>query len=402
MFRILLTISLFFQFSFAFLTTKGNFNKEVQILSSLDMDNSFLRDKMYMSMKENLDEYRTKHFLKVLEKGYVFVPILRKMISESGIPDAFLYLAMAESNFSARAYSRARAVGLWQFMPATARNFGLKINIYTDERRDPIKSTKAAIKYLKRLHERFGKWYLAAIAYNCGEGRLARAIKRAGTDNLNVLLNKRKRYIPKESRVYIRKIAMMAYASNDTNFILENDAGHLLNRGSTFSLSKIFVKGGSTIYDIAQSIGVSPKELKSYNTHLRYFFLPPNEDRYQVYIPYSKLTEFKQNFKPTKNSKKFMIHVIKKGDTLYDIGRRYGVSYRVIKDYNKLRSNNLRLGKKLVIPVMKLRKRQYIIKKGDSLALISRKFNVKLKALMQANNLKNSFIKPGVRIVIPD
>ena len=368
----------------------------------MDIDTSFLTDSTFLSMKESIGRYRTKHFLKILEDGYVFVPILRKMIKDAKIPEAFLYLAMAESNFSARAYSKAKAAGLWQFMPYTARKFGLEINLYVDERRDPIKSTEAAIKYLKYLHKIFGKWYLAAIAYNCGEGKLSRAIKKAKSDDLKTLLDRRKRYIPKESRLYIRKIVLMALMSNDTEFITQNGADYLLNRGSTFSLSKVEVKGGTTLDEVAQSIKISAKELKTYNPHLRYFFLPPSPKKYHLYLPYDKLTEFKQNFKPSKKSRKFFVHKVKKGDSLYSIGRRYGVNYKIIKDFNSLRSNILRINQKLIIPTITKMQKKYIIKKGDTLSLISKKFKVDLKKLMQANNLKTHIIRPGVKIVIPN
>ncbi|NPA73900.1 MAG: lytic transglycosylase domain-containing protein, partial [Epsilonproteobacteria bacterium] len=183
-----LFFALFFCFEllFASLTMQDDFSKEIRVLKSLDIDESFLTDPVFVDMQTTLDKYRAKHFLKVLEDGHTFVPVLTKMIADAKIPKAFLYLAMAESNFSAEAKSKTRAVGLWQFMPRTAKLLGLKVNRYIDERRDPIKSTKVAIKYLKFLHKRFGKWYLAALAYNCGEGKLSKVIRKVGTDKLSV------------------------------------------------------------------------------------------------------------------------------------------------------------------------------------------------------------------------
>ncbi|MDN5377492.1 MAG: rane-bound lytic murein transglycosylase [Sulfurospirillum sp.] len=401
MFRIIFFIVLCYQGLFAFLSTQNNYQEQVRVLNSLDIDSTFLTDSVFISMKEDVNRYKTKHFLNVLENGHRFVPVLRKMIKEAGIPDAFLYLAMAESNFAPTAYSKARAVGLWQFMPFTAKKFGLTIDLYVDERRDPIKSTQAAITYLKYLHERFGKWYLAAIAYNCGEGRVSWAIKQAGTDDLATLLIKNKKYIPRESRLYIRKIMMMQHLATSTDFIVENDAGYLMNRGSTNTFTKVMVKGGTTLDEIAESIGVSKKEISSYNHHLRYGFTPPNDGEYHVYIPYDKQTLFHQNFDNSQTKGRFYVHVVNKGDSLYSIGKHYGISYKIIKDFNNLKNNVLSINDKLIIPVVKPKNRVYTIKKGDTIGEISQKYNVAINTILKINNKKDSIIVPGEKIVIP-
>ncbi len=402
MIRIFLGLILVWQFSWGLLTMEDDYTKEIQILKSLDIDIAFLKDPVFLSMKNNIGIYKTKHFLRVLEDGKTFIPVIRQMITKAGIPKAFLYLAMAESNFSAKARSRSRAVGLWQFMPKTAKLLGLKVDRYIDERKDPIKSTKIAIKYLKFLHKRFGKWYLAAIAYNCGEGKLSRIIKKLGSDDLNLLLDGRKKYLPKESRMYIRKIVMMANLSNDEDFIAENNADHLMNRGSTFALATVDVKGGVSLSSIGESIHLSAKTLKEYNPQLKYYFTPPYDKKYTIYIPYNKYSLFQKNYKPTKNNRKFYVYFIKRGDSLYKIGKKFGISYKVIKDFNHLKSNFLKLGKKLIIPSTGPRFVKYTIKRGDTLSLISKKFKVKIKKIMQANNMKNSLLKPGEKIVIPN
>jgi membrane-bound lytic murein transglycosylase D len=406
--RILLFIAFLFVQSHAFLTTNNNFPEKIKVLKSFDIDEGFLTDPTFLSMKEDIDRYRTEHFLKVLENGYKFIPILRDMLSQSSVPDAFLYMAMAESNFSVRAYSRKRAVGLWQFMPYTAKKFGLTVDLYMDERRDPIRSTQAAIDYLLYLHDKFGKWYLAALAYNCGEGRLSRAIKKAGTDDLSVLLERKKRYIPRESRIYIRKILLMAFLSSDRSMMLENEVDHLLNGGGVSKIAAVGVAGGTLLGDVAQSIGVSEKELKSLNVHLRYNFFPPSKKEYTLYIPYDKIAEFKNSYDPSKSNNQFLVHVVQKGDSLYAIGKKYNMPYSVIKDFNNLKSNFLSLNQKLIIPKigkanikMPKSKRNYTIKSGDTLSEISRKFGIEIKKLMQANNMTNYFIKKGDTLVIP-
>ncbi len=401
MLKFLLVFILFIQSSYAFLVTQNNYEQQALVLKSLDIDSSFLKDEKFMVMKDNVDRYRTRHFLKVLENGNRFVPYLRNLISESGIPEAFLYMAMAESNFSPDAYSKAKASGMWQFMPYTAKKFGLKINSYTDERRDPIKSTVAAIKYLKYLHGIFGKWYLAAIAYNCGEGRVKKAIKRAKTDDLSVLLSTRKRYLPRETRLYIRKIIMMQSMANSSDFILENNSDYLLNQGSAETFSKVTVKEGTSLSSIASSIGMSAKKLKAYNPQLRYYFVPPKKGKYTVYIPYSKQADFIQNFKPSKLNNRFYVYRVKRGDSLYKISKRYGIKYRVIRDFNHLKSNRLRLRQSLIIPVLKPTTISYIIKRGDTIGRISRRFKVAINDIIKFNHKKNSMVRIGEKIVIP-
>jgi len=401
LFKILLLTFVLIQSANAFFSTGSNYQEQAKVLKSLDISPTFMTDLVFINMKENSDRYRTKHFLRVLENGNRFIPVIRSMLNEAGVPDAFLYLAMAESSFKPKAYSSASAVGIWQFMPATAKKLGLRIDIYVDERRDPIKSTAAAIKYLQHLHDRFGKWYLAAIAYNCGQGRLSRAIKRAGTDDLAVLLDRDKMYIPKESRIYIRKIMMMQYLSNNTDFVVGHGAGHLMNSGSTHTFSRVEVRGGTTLAHVADSVGMSYKELKSYNPHLNYGFIPPKKEFYHLYLPYGKQIQFAHNFNPEKDSGRFFVHKVKRGDSLYSIGNKYGVSYRVIKDFNRLKSNTLRVNKKLIVPVLKPKTRSYTIRAGDTIGEISKRFNVTISAIKIANNKKSSLIRVGERIDIP-
>ncbi len=405
--KIFVPLVLVISFALGSLTDIGLDKRDLNVLKSLDINENFLKEPVFISMKNSILNKRKSLFLKKLNDAYTFVPIIKDMITEAGIPEAFLYLAMAESNFSIRAYSKKRASGLWQFMPATAKGFGLKIDNYTDERRDPIKSTKIAIKYLKHLHNRFGKWYLAALAYNCGEGRLARGIKQAKSDDLNILLDSKKKYLPKESRLYIRKILSLAFMANSINFLFLDDFEHLLNRGSIYPISPVSLKGGTHLSDIARSIKMSVKELKKLNRHLKYNFLPPYAKEYQIYIPYNRLALFKANFRQT--DIKFLMHVVEQGDSLYKIGKKYKIDYELIKEANSLKKNFLSLDKKLLIPiplknksVKRVKKSLYIIKRGDTLSEIAKIFDTPVKNIKEANNLKSNFIKIGDKIVIPN
>ena len=141
-------------FAFGALTFESNHNKELEILHSFDIDASFLQDPIMNQMKESKrSKYQHKHFFQAMDDAYLFIPTMKSILSEYDLPAEFLFLAMAESNFSTRAFSKKKASGLWQFMPYTGKLYGLKIDEYVDERRDLIKSTKAATKYLSYLHK---------------------------------------------------------------------------------------------------------------------------------------------------------------------------------------------------------------------------------------------------------
>ncbi len=390
------------------LTYVFNHNKEVALLESFDIEASFLYDPIMNKMKSrNYTIYQNKHFFKAMDKAYIFIPAIKSILAKHGVPAEFLYLAMAESNFSTQAYSKKRAAGLWQFMPTTAKRYGLKVDEYVDERRDLLKSTEAAAKYLSHLYKRFGKWYLAAIAYNCGGGRLNKAIKRAGSDELSVLLNSKKRYIPKESRYYIRKIVALAMTGQDEKFLMHSEYEHLLNRANAYSISTVQLSSGDSLKRLSKLVGIPLKELQKLNRHLKYDFVPPYAKGYDIYIPYIKLSEFKQKYTPQPMKNIYKVHVVKNGDNLSRIGKKYGVSYRVIMDFNKLKNSRLHLKQKLIIPIdsrKKVRKidskSYYMVKKGDTLESISKAFRVSVKNLKLQNHLKSSLIRIGERLKI--
>ncbi|MDR1613985.1 MAG: LysM peptidoglycan-binding domain-containing protein [Campylobacteraceae bacterium] len=399
--RLLSALILTASCSFGYFVIEDDYAKQVEVLKSLDIDMSFLQDSVFASMKDNIRNYKTKQFLQVLENGAQFAPVLKEMIEDAKIPDVFLYLAMAESGFSTKAYSKAKASGLWQFMAGTAKKYNLLIDDYVDERRDPVKSTEAAIKYLQVLHDRFGKWYLAAMAYNCGEGKVSKAIAQAGTDNLYVLLDEEKKYLPKETRNYIRKIVTMAHLSRDINFLLDNEASYFLNSGDMNSpFVKVDIYGGSSLADVAEAIDMSMQELLAYNTHLKYFFTPPNKEKYHIYIPSDKLVRFKNDFKMEKGNSKYYVYTVAKGDSLQKIAKQYDVNYKVIKDFNSMRSDTIKAGQKLIVPTAH-KIRYYTIQSGDTLQSISTKYKLTVAQLMQTNNLKDSTIIPGTKLEIP-
>jgi len=386
------------------LSYETDYNKELALLDSFDIEPSFLYDPVMNKMKTRTLA-RHKHFFKAMNDAYLFIPAIKNTLSEYDVPQEFLYLAMAESNFRTKAYSKKRAAGLWQFMPATAKKFHLKIDEYVDERRDLIKSTGAAAKYLSALHKRFGKWYLAAIAYNCGEGRLNRAIRQAKTDELSVLVDDEKKYIPRESRNYIRKIVALALIGRDEQYLLHSEYEYLLNRANAYSVATVELSPGESLKRISRLVHIPLKELKKLNRQLKYDFVPPYARNYDVYIPYIKLAEFKQKYYRESIEKIYKVHIVTRGDNLSYIGKKYGVSYRVIKDFNHLKGNRLSLRQKLIIPISKRSSKRkihsrnyYMVKRGDSLASISKEYKISVHNLRLQNHMNSSLIRVGERL----
>lgn len=325
------------------------------ILNSFDLDASFLPTlNMSNAVYKRSVKARWDYFVEKFDKGYEVIPALRMMMIEQGIPQEFLFLAMAESEFSMRAYSPKKASGIWQLMPKTAKEMGLKINNYIDERRDPIKSTKAAIKYLKFLKRITGEWYLAAMAYNCGVGRLQKAIKKAGTKDLEVLLDPQKAYLPAETRHYIRMILGMSLAFNDAYVLKNEDKEYFLNRGAGSTITGVEVQAGTPLSEIAKSVGMDLKELKKYNKQFKYNFLPPGKGKYTVYMPYDRLALFKQEYQTSKHANEmFVLHHVKKGETLSSIAKKYNTKVKDIQNVNEVKSSHLSIKQALIIPVLK-------------------------------------------------
>jgi len=308
-----------------------------------------MTDPKYIKMKNNINELKTIYFLKALKKGSIFMPNLHELLGEADIPDTFLYMAMVESKFSANVKSNRNAAGLWQIMPSTAKKFHLEINKNVDERLDPIKSTKAAIKYLQYLHSRFGKWYLAAIAYNCGETKLARVIKKAGTDDLAVLIDDEKKYLPSESRNYIRRIIIAALLAHDDEIIVKNNADHLFGSCTNSKLIEVFFNGGMSLKSIANKVGMSLKKIKTCNPHLLRSKLPANKKTYHIYLPQELIADLEKKTGDKKISIGRFTYTIKKGDTLSKISKKYNNKISAIKRLNPHLKKSLKIGQKITL-----------------------------------------------------
>ena len=427
---------------------------DVRILNELDIDTKYITDYKLQKAYKKLLSQTKDDYTKKLNDAHLFVPKIKKILKQNNIPSAFMYLVMAESNFVLTAKSNKKAMGLWQFMSVTAKRYGLQHNDCIDERMDVIKSTEAAAKYLNYLYKKFGKWYIAAIAYNCGEGRIIEGITRATLDlhcekNNNcrkdktiqryrktirayqkkqvkfielykiynivkkwkyklkiehILIEQKgisRQYIPKESREYIRKIIALAMMNN-SEFLINDDNSNLLNRGICDPISTVKVEAGTSLKTISDIIGISKKRLQNLNQHIKQNKIPKERKHYSIYIPYSTLARFntnKHNIKPTS----LEIYKVKAGDSLISIAKKYKIKYKIIQKFNKLKSSMLTINQELVIPITstlaKITK-IYIVKQGDNLHKISQLYKIKISQLMQDNKLKTSMIKIGDKLVV--
>ena len=451
-------ILLFFitTFSYATLVSTAFVNNDLKVLEELDISSEYITDyKLQQEFQKRL-KYSKKRYTEKLNNAHLFIPKIKKVLRENEIPSAFLYLVMAESNFILNASSHKSAKGMWQFMKPTANHFGLQTDEFIDERMDIVKSTKAAVTYLKRLHGMFDKWYLAAVAYNCGEGRVIEGLTRATIDmycedvgykvcrkekkinifrqtikdyqakrvkfrkvgkiyrevkkwgynpDIDKLLvvqeNVKRQYIPEESRGYIRKIIALAMMNN-SDFLIKDENTHLLNMGISDPIANIDVKGGVLLRNVAEVIGINKSQLKELNQHIKRDMLPLDKKTYTLYIPYSKLSRYNAN-KHNLKATQYEIHKVKSGDTLASIGRTYKLNYRIIKKHNKLKSNLISINQELIIPInpdLYKRDIKYIVKVGDTLSRIANNHKIDLKKMMNDNNIKTSRINIGDKIVI--
>jgi len=213
--------------------------------------------------------------------------LVKSEVDNIEAPEFLLYLAMVESHLKNTVTSGASAGGMWQLMPATAKNFGLRVDSAVDERRDPAASTDAAFSYILHLKQNFGKWYLALMAYNCGDQKLKNAIAATGSDDLDRLI--KSPALPNETKNFIKRIIKYAYIAQN-----ENMRKILLFESEPWGLKRIAVAPGTKLSAVAKQIGISPSQMQDYNAHIKNGISPLN-GKYFFYIPQSKYAEFVVN-----------------------------------------------------------------------------------------------------------
>jgi len=321
------------------------------VFNEFDIDQSYIFNDGFIDFSRKNEKFLQGFYKRSLKRGKEILPTMKGLLADEGMSDLFIYLSMIESGFSSAAVSPKKAVGLWQFMPATAKHYNLTVCHDYDERCDTVAATSAASNYLNKLHRQFGKWYLAAMAYNCGEGCLEKAIRRAGTDELSVLTDERFKYLPKETRNYIKKILLIAMIgeNNTLGYSTYNDDG------AKSDFIDVEVKGGTHLEDIAMLIKMEYEALQKLNSKIKNGLIPHKKKKYTIRIPIDKVFAFYLRYELKTDNVTIKPHLISHhvmmGETVESIAAKYDTSSREIVETNHLKYDYLTLDQFLVIPV---------------------------------------------------
>jgi len=360
------------------------------------------------------------YLTRVAQRAEPFLFYIVEALEANDIPVEIALLPIVESAFDPFAYSHGRASGMWQFVPATGKRFGMKQNWWYDGRRDVVASTQGAIAYLKYLHKFFdGDWMLALAAYNSGEGRVQRAVRRNKKKNLPTDFWSLD--LPKETRAYVPKLLALAdivKRSDELKIKL-----HEIDNGSV--ITKVDIGSQLDLAKAAQLAQLSLTELQRLNPGFNRWATDPDGPHYLL-LPNHKIAGFQQGLaKLSKNERlAWQRYQIKNGDSLGKIAQKFNTEIALIKQVNNINGNQIRAGKFLLIPVATAsldsyllsqnqrlaktqnkvlagEKRIHIVKSGDTLWDISRAYKVSTRSLAKWNGMApRDTIKPGQKLVI--
>lgn len=361
-----------------------------------------------------------------MERSGKYTPMIREQLRARGMPEDLIYLAFIESGYSTKARSHAAAVGLWQFIAETGKRYGLEVNHYVDERRDPIESTDAALDYLQELYDRFDSWYLAAAAYNTGENRVARIMRQQtgsergrDSDFWNIA-----HLLPAETRNYVPLMLAAAHINKEPDKF--GFTG--VQFQEPLSFSNVNVPGGTALTTVAKAAGVSLESVDELNPHLLRGVTPPNRD-WVVRVPKGTEQRFAETFinvlqedRLAAKSKPVVLastgsksHRVKRGETLSEIALRYRVSVSALTKANGgLLPARLQVGQVLRVPTAgkttlakatkttksTTSKKYHSVRRGENLSKIANRYDVSVTRLKSLNGLRGSTIKPGQRLRI--
>ncbi len=339
-------------------------------------------------------------------------PYIIQQLKAAGLPESLSWLPLIESGYKTGALSKARALGLWQFIPSTGYKFGLNRDTYVDERLDPIKSTDAAIAYLKELHQIFGDWTTVLAAYNCGESRVLQIIR---SQNVNYLDNFWDLYerLPSETARYVPKfLATLHIISNPKKYGMED-----LPLEAAMTFETIEVSRSVSLSQLASAANLDVANFVRLNPELRHKKLPP--DPYHLRIPVgakdivlSKINDIQISQPP---QKAFVYHKIRRGQTLFSLALKYNTSVKAIAQANNInRSSVLVAGKLIKIPVRGSTAYQeapssptvyhastHTVRSGDSLWIIAKRYGTTTHAIKELNRLPDTSLSVGQVLNLP-
>lgn len=375
----------------------------------------------------------------MMRRKNLYFPLFEMYLAKYGLPDELKYLSIIESGLNPRAISRARAVGLWQFMSATGKYYGLNNDWYIDDRMDPEKATEAACKYLRDLYGMFHDWELALAAYNTGPGNVKRAIRRSGYKNSFWEIYP---FLPRETRSYVPQFVAITYAMNyleEHNFFDEGE--EMLLKHDTVQITKFL-----DFETFAELTGSCVEDLQRLNPSIQRNAIPETNRTYTLFVTQDAKRNLESNRfaildSASKAGKKELeilarntagstygrdriVYRVRSGDVLGSIAMRYGVRIDDVKKWNNLRSNTIRIGQplniwlrpntninttsvlasakpKTVTPVPLPNSKTYTVQPGDTLWDISKKFEgLTIEKIKSLNNLSSSKLKPGQTLII--
>ncbi len=365
-----------------------------------------------------------RSFATWLSRSERYIPMMKEVLKKEGLPEDLVYVAMIESGFSPHAYSVASAVGPWQFISGTGKRYSLRIDPWIDERRDPLKSSVAAALYLKELYTLFNNdWYLATAGYNAGENKILRAITMYNTRDFWQI--SQGRYLKRETKDYVPKLLAAAIIAKEPAKYGFADIAYL----PPIEFDTVTIPSRTDL-DLVARLSDSPLQtLHDLNPELRRWCTPPDYPDYQLKIPKGKKELFEAEFARLPEDQRYVEKVAHlryratKRDTIASLARRYGTTPEALAELNQIKVGQRISGKRLTVPVTLASldrplsvkrspatvasaekgvfKKYYTVQKGDTLASVSKKFNVPAGILHAWNSVKGHFsLKPGKRIVV--
>ncbi len=385
-----------------------------------------------------------KHLYRWISRAGAYFPMIETILQEEGVPDEMKYLAMIESGLNPRARSRVGAGGMWQFMPATGKEYGLQISHWIDERSDPEKATRAAARHLRDLYGTFGDWELAMAAYNCGAGRVGREVKKfeaqAGRKATfwDIYAN-----LPAETRNYVPMFTATALVvSNREAFNLKD-----VKPGPRYIYDVARVEGMLDLQTAAELSGTDVETLRALNPEIRQWTTPPSNAPYHLRIPHNTRERFKAAYAALPEDRRGGMgpYRVRRGDSLSKIARRYNTSAATLQELNGLRGTTIQEGQTLYVPLLRgeyggaalasgadrveykaapvrnaaasavsdrpplavapvvtesSTRVRYRVRRGDNLTEIARKYGVAVRQLRNWNGLSNDHIEVGQTLTI--
>jgi membrane-bound lytic murein transglycosylase D len=346
-----------------------------------------------------------------LSRKTAYDSLIYTKLAQHGMPRDLIYLALVESGFNVKAYSRAKAAGMWQFIPETGIRYGLEVDFWVDMRRNPELATEAALTYLTQLHDEFGDWLLSMAAYNCGEGRIRRLIREKHADPTwgDRPVTYWDLQLPQETMHYVPRILAAMVIGH---FPEQYDVS--ITKRQLPPYDTVTVYDSFSMDEISKFLKVPEDTLRSLNMELTMWCTPPNRDAYLLRLPYGTRAAFVQNYdRMEKNGfSSWKQHKVRKGESIGSIAQQYGVRAAEIQRANDMRKNaRLKVGRTLLIPIKVAPRRStgkkpskvrtYVVQLGDNLGSISRRFGISQESLRVWNHIEAwSNVKNGDTIYV--